>query len=309
MIAAAAVGHLRDRALDTGYAAGWRVVRALPEPAARTAFSWAADTATRRNRRGVRQLRRNLRRVVGPTVPEAELDRLVAAGMRSYARYWRETFRLPGMDRRHVLSRIATSGAEHLDSAMSAGRGVIVALPHSGNWDVAGLWVIDRGYSLMTVAERLRPESLFNRFVAYRESLGFEIVASSGGQRSPTDTLVERLRAGGCVCLLADRDLARNGVEVKFFGEPARLPAGPSLLAARTGATLLPIHLQFTSDSSDGDGWAQRIGAPLTSSATRLRDQVGDLTQQLADAFAERIAGRPQDWHMLQRLWTADEGR
>ncbi|MEP6851406.1 MAG: phosphatidylinositol mannoside acyltransferase [bacterium] len=304
MSTAATLSQARDWAVDGSYAAGWRLVRALPEPAARAAFDRGADVAGRRNRRGVRQLRANLRRVVGPAVPEADLDAIVGAGLRSYARYWRETFRLPSMDRASVLARTSTSGAEHIDAGLAAGRGVILALPHSGNWDIAGVWLIDRGVPFTTVAERLRPESLFNRFVAYRESLGFEIVALHGGERTPTEVLRQRLQGGGCVCLLADRDLSRSGMEVDFFGEPARMPPGPALLAARTGAALLPVCVDF--GSPEPQGWGQWIGTPLIAAPERLRDQVQDLTQQLADTFAGRIAGRPEDWHMLQKLWTAD---
>ncbi len=227
MTVPAALGTARDRAVDLGYAAGWRTVRALPESLAGAAFQRAADLAFRRNGKGTAQLRRNLRRVLGPAATEADLDEVVAAALRSYARYWLETFRLPSMDTPAVLERTITTGTEHLDAAHARGRGVILALPHSGNWDVAGLWLVDHGLSFTTVAERLKPESLFDRFVAYRESLGMEIVPLTGGDRPPLEILRERLAAGGCVCLVAERDLSERGIEVDFFGETARFPRAP----------------------------------------------------------------------------------
>ncbi|MCW2493628.1 MAG: phosphatidylinositol mannoside acyltransferase [Frankiales bacterium] len=298
---------LTSRATDAGYTAAWRLVQTLPGPAARTVFQLAADIATRRNGRSVRQLKRNLARVKGldPSqqgpAESAALQRLVHDGMRSYARYWLETFRLPSMDVEATVARVHMDGFEYLDRALEAGRGAVLALPHSGNWDVAGLWLVQRGYPFATVVERLKPESLFDKFVAYRQSLGMEVLPLTGGPRQPMEVLKERLAAGGVVCLVADRDLSRGGMEVEFFGHPTRMPAGPSLLAATTGAALLPAHLYF-----DGDGWGQWIGPAVDLGIGDLRTKLRTGTQSLADTFARRIARYPQDWHMLQRLWLAD---
>lgn len=296
------VGGLRAHAVDLAFAAGWGAVKGLPGPFAKWAFQTVADGATVRNGKGAQQLRRNLRRVV-PHASDAELDELVGAGLRSYARYWLETFRLPKMDKDEVVARAGanTTGADNLEAAVRAGKGVIVALPHMGNWDAAAIWLIAQGHPFTTVAERLKPESLFDRFVAYRESLGMEVLALTGGQNGPAEVLADRLRAGGTVCLVAERDLSRNGIEVQFFGEATKMPGGPALLAARTGAALLPVSLWFTPD-----GWGQWIGPPMKLPGERLSEQVRGGTQALADVFAERIAEHPTDWHMLQKLWLAD---
>lgn len=302
---------LTPQLTDAGFAAGWRVVRGLPEPVAAAAFRRGADLAVRRDGPGVRRLRANLRRVV-PAAGPGELDALVAAGMRSYARYWCEAFRLPSMDRADVLARMDpnVSGMSPLFEALEQGRGVVAALPHSGNWDLAGLWFVEtqrrlgRTPRFTTVVERLRPESLFRRFVAYREGLGFEVLAAGGresGGPAVYRTLVQRLREGGLVCLVADRDLSASGLEVSFFGEPARLPTGPARLAARTGALLVPAFPSFTPD-----GWAATLGDPIPVPAPGGRDDVAKATQALADALAALIATAPHDWHMLQRVWTAD---
>ena len=295
----------RARMVDLGFAAGWGAVKAVPEPLAARAFRSVADAATVRNGGGVRQLRKNLRRVVGPRVSELRMDRLVGDALRSYSRYWLETFRLPKMDAAEVARRAEqnTEGIAFVDEAMARGKGMVVALPHMGNWDVAAIWLVHHGIPFTTVAERLKPESLFDRFVEYRESLGMEVLALTGHERPPMDVLTERLRAGKAVCLVADRDLSRNGVEVQFFGEATRMPGGPALLAATTGATLLPVSLWFTDDG----GWGQRIGAPIDVPAEgSLRERVAVTTQRLADVFAREIAAHPTDWHMLQRLWLAD---
>jgi KDO2-lipid IV(A) lauroyltransferase len=293
----------RARAVDAGFAAGWGVLKAVPGGLSRRAFRAAADAATVRNGRGAQQLRRNLRRVVGPEASERELDELVGAAMRSYARYWLETFRLPKMNHADVVARThaGTEGIENMHAALERGKSFVMALPHMGNWDVAALWLIAQGVPFTTVAERLEPESLFDRFVAYREGLGMEVLALTGGERPPADVLAERLRSGRAVCLVADRDLSRNGVGVRFFGEPTRMPGGPALLAATTGAALLPVGLWFTED-----GWGQRIHPAVELPDGTLREKVVAGTQLVAEAFERDIAEHPADWHMLQRLWLAD---
>jgi len=286
---------VRARVADLGYAAGWRLVRTLPERWALGLFDRAADRAARDG--GPVQLRRNLARVLG-TAPQQVPDDLVRAGLRSYARYWCEAFRLPAMDPGWLADRIeaAATGIEHIHAAVAGGRGVILALPHSGNWDLAGVWVVRRIGRPTVVAERLDPESLFRRFVRFREQLGFEIVPLTGGTAPPFDLLTERLRQGRVVGLLGERDLTGSGVPVTFFGEPTCMPSGPARLALGTGAPLLPVHCWFTPD-----GWGVDVGAPIDTDGG-----VRATTQRLADRFAAGIAAHPADWHMLQPLWTAD---
>ena len=286
---------------SAGFTVGWLALRAVPEPAAAWLFDRGADLAVLRDGGSVKQLKANLDRVTGRALSEAELDALVGRSLRSYARYWKETVRLPSMDIEETLARAHTDGWQHVQDAVDAGRGAVLALPHSGNWDVAGLWLVQQGYPFSTVAERLRPESLFDQFVAYREGLGMRVIPLTGGDRPPMQVLTERLRAGEVVCLVADRDLSRQGVPVDFFGEPTRMPAGPALLAATTGAVLLPVHLHYA-----GDGWGQWVGPPVPLGDGRLRDRVQRATQTLADVFADRIALHPADWHMVQPLWLAD---
>jgi phosphatidylinositol dimannoside acyltransferase len=296
-----ALDDVRKRAVDLGFATGWRLVRAMPESAAHGLFRNAADVGLRRDGRGARQLRRNLRRVVGPLMPEAELTDLVRAGLRSYARYWQEAFRLPSMDKNAVVARFDLDGVDMMDKSIAAGHGVVLVLPHMGNWDIAGLWLIEHGVPFTTVVERLKPDSLFRRFVAYREAIGMEILPLTGAARPTSTVLAERLAAGRCVCLVGDRDLSSRGVDVEFFGETARMPAGPAMLAARTGAALHPVGLW-----NNGPDWAGRVGAAITLPEGAVTASARAGTQRIADEFAVSIAEHPADWHMLQRLWVSD---
>ena len=281
---------------DLGYAAGWQLVRAMPDGLARNIFDAGAHYAARSG--GPEQLRKNLARVIGAG-PADVPDSLMRASLESYARYWREAFRLPSMDHATLGRRLddGTYGNSNVEAALAAGRGAVMALPHSGNWDMAGVWLVQKHGTFTTVAERLKPESLYRRFIDYRESLGFEVLPLTGGERPPFEVLRERLEANGLVCLMAERDLTRSGVEVEFFGEPTRMPAGPAKLALETGAALIPAHCWFP-----GDGWGCDLGEPLDTSS----GDVGVITQALADRFAANIARYPQDWHMLQPQWLAD---
>lgn len=293
---------LRERVIDAGYALGWALVKHVPESWARLAFFAIADRMWRRRGRAVRQLEANLRRVVGPDVPDEELRALSRANLRSYCRYWVEAFRLPVMKRDRILSGMRISGYDRLVEAVRSGRGAVVALPHMGNYDFAGAWLVLSGIPFTTVAERLRPESLFDRFLEYRQRLGMEVLPLTGSENGAFATLAERLRAGGVVCLVADRDLTARGVEVEFFGEPARMVAGPAALALDTGAVLLAATLWY-----DGDLLKVHVDEPISAPAEGDRkDKIVAMTQAMAAAFEKGIAAHPQDWHMLQRLWTED---
>ncbi|MFJ3924362.1 phosphatidylinositol mannoside acyltransferase [Streptomyces sp. NPDC090022] len=295
------MGSVQDRLTDGLYGLGWAGVKKLPEPAATALGRRIADYAWKRRGKSVARLESNLARVVPDAGPE-ELRRLSQAGMRSYMRYWMESFRLPAMDPKRFGTEVRIEDDHLLKEALATGRGVIVALPHLANWDLAGAWVTSHlGVPFTTVAERLRPESLYDRFVAYRESLGMEVLPHSGG--AAFGTLARRLRAGGLICLVADRDLSSSGVEVDFFGARARMPAGPALLAQQTGALLMPVTLWY----GETPTMHGRIhpAVPEPESGTRVA-KTAAMTQAMADAFASGIAAHPQDWHMLQRLWLAD---
>lgn len=288
--------HLRDRATEEAFRAAWFGIRHLPEPAARSAFMAIADRSTRRNGRGVQQLRSNLAQV-RPDLTPAQLDSLVRSGMRSYLRYWMEAFRLPSWSVERVRRDFILDNADLLDAAMAAGRGVIMVPGHLANWDLGGAWAADRYGGFTTVAERLKPEGLFRQFLAYRETLGMEVLPL--GDPDLVRTLARRLKSGRMVALLGDRDLGGNGVTVDFLGAPARLPAGPALLSLMTGAPVLPIGLWYDGDRTLGHVHDPIVGEPDTD----RQAQIQVMTQALADSLGAAIRRHPQDWHVLQRVW------
>ncbi|MCZ9308536.1 phosphatidylinositol mannoside acyltransferase [Corynebacterium uberis] len=281
-----------------GYRAGWAVVRGVPPVVTRRAFQWAADRVSD-DGRGCEQLRANLARVVG----DAGVTRqLVRDSMRSYARYWEEAFRLPTMMRQPgLLDQLVagTEGLEHLEESLASRRGVVVVLPHTGNWDMAGLLLAQRYTRFTTVAERLRPESLYQAFVDYRRTLGFDVLALTG-QGPVLPRLAEVTRSGGVVCLVGERDLKRRGVPVEFFGEQTTMPTGAVELAAATGAHLHVVHSWFTGTGTAHRGWGLSVSPRVQVSS------VASTQQAVAEIFERNIRRHPHDWHMLQPLWPAD---
>jgi lauroyl/myristoyl acyltransferase len=297
------MAKLRYRLTDMAYALGWSVVCRVPESWARWAFGATADIAWRRQGPQVQILEANLRRVLGPDATGAELRALSRESMRSYARYWLEVFRLPVTPLERLTGQTVASGHvfEALD-VLAAGRGVIFALPHSGNWDQGGAWIIAQGAgSFTTVMERLKPESLYDKFVAFREGLGMEVLPASGGANR-FEILAQRLRAGKLVCLVSDRDVTGSGIEVEYFGEKARMMGGSAALAVETGAALYPAMLSY-----EGDCWGIHVSAEIPVPAEGDRKQkVAVMTQELARCFEAGIRKHPADWHMLQRVFVAD---
>jgi phosphatidylinositol dimannoside acyltransferase len=268
-----------------------------------------ADWLWWRHGPAVRQLEANLARVTRSADQASSggavkhLRQLSRRGMRSYLRYWLEVFRLPVIPPEEILGRMRCVGEEETAFRnMAAGRGVIFALPHMGNWEHAGAWIVLRGAGkFTTVAERLRQQAVYERFVAFRESLGMEVLPHSGGA-SRFGVLAQRLRAGGLVCLLCERDLTGSGIEVELFGEPARMMGGPAALAIHTGAALMPVTLWYS-----GPYWCAHIHPEIPVPADGDQgEKVTVMTQELARIFEAAIAEHPEDWHMLQKVFVAD---
>jgi len=289
----------REAAADVGFGLGWKAVNRMPERAAYATFQRFADRSWAKHGAGVQQLERNLRRV-RPDVSYDELRELSRAGMRSYSRYWCDAFRLPSWSRERILDTHQIEGEEYLIAAKAAGRGAVLPLAHSGNWDHGGAWLAITHGRLVTVAERLKPESVYRKFLAYRNSLGMEILPL--GEPAIVRDLLRALQENAFVPLLADRDLSDNGIEVTFFGEITKIPPGPAVLAVMSGSPLLPATLFY-----EGDTAVTQIHPPIPVPAAGTRTQkVAALSQAYMDVIASGIAAHPEDWHMMQPLWLSD---
>lgn len=292
------MSNLRENAAAFGFKSGWTVIQRMPASAAYSLFEKIADRSWRGQGDSVAMLQKNLSRVL-PDASAAEIAQISKEGMRTYMRYYCDAFRLPGMDSAEINRRFRLQGKEILDSAMASGSGAIMVLPHMGNWDLAGAWACQRYGGLSTVVEQLKPEALFEEFLAFRRTLGME--ALSHKDPATIRTLTRRLKAGGLVCIVGDRDLGHSGVPVEFFGHTATFAPGPALLSELTGAPLHPVALWYEGAVVHG------IVLPaVTSDKTDRRERITDLTTQVATAFEVCIREHPENWHMLQPLWSDD---
>ena len=245
-------------------------------------------------------LRRHLTRVVGGD-DSARVEKLLSEGFESYARYWVESFRLPGSTKESIDPRMSHDGLQYILDARAAGKGAIMALPHMGGWDFGGAWLAAQGHPVTVVVERLDPPELFEWFRRLRADMGMNVVAVDDNSGA---AVLRALKANHVVALVSDRDLAGSGPEVEFFGERTTLPGGPALLALRTGAPILPVTIYFRDDG----GYHGIVHPPLEveRKGPRLADDVARITQALAQELETLIRRAPEQWHLLQPNWPSD---
>ena len=285
---------MKDRLVLSAYLCGWWIVRTLPEKTAYKFFWSLGELVHRRNGKSIQRLRSNLHTVI-PKLDALTLETLVAQAMSSYMRYWCDTFRIQNWSTDRIRKTVTTTNDHLLLDPMRDGRGVVIALPHSGNWDHAGAYFCSLGVPLVTVAERLKPEALFQKFLKYRESMGFEVLSLDSRSFA---TLVRRAKEKRLIALVADRDLSQSGIDVQFFGENARMPAGPALLSIKTGIPLVVAHVSYTDTGIHIDFHSVEVPTSGTES-----ERISATVQLTADLFARGISEHPEDWHMLQRIW------
>lgn len=289
---------MKDLLTARAYFLGWSLIRLLPEKMAKNLFTWVGKRMYRKDGKSVRRLRANLSRV-HPLISASDLEELTCKGVLSYMRYWMETFRSPDWSSERILSTVSVANEYLLMEPITSRSCVVVALPHAGNWDHAGAYFCLKGARLVTVAEILKPRALFEKFLAYRKAIGMEVL--------PLDSrafpaVLERARDGKLIALVADRDLSRSGIDVTFFGGTARMPAGPALVALRTGAPLVTAFVSYTPKGIHIQ--LEAIEIPIDGDE---ESRVKVIVQRCADNFAAGILKRSMDWHMMQRIWVDDD--
>ena len=281
------------------YLFAWKLIALLPEKSAYKLAYSVSDRIYKKNGKGIKRLRSNYGRVM-PEYSGQELEELTKLGMRSYLRYWFDTFRLSKWSKKRIISTTQVIRENLLRDPIQSRQGCIVALPHAGNWDHAAAYFCSTGITLTAVVEKLKPEAIFKKFLAYRESIGIEAISH---KEKTIPILANRLQDGKLIALVADRDMSRNGIEVNFFGKTAKMPSGPAILAIKTGAPLITAYVRYT---PDGIEIIFDETIKLTNSGTE-EEQIKIITQSIADNFAKRIKEYPVDWHMLQRIWVDEE--
>ena len=281
------------------YLFAWKVIGVLPEKSAYKLANIISDRVYSKNGKGVKRLRSNYRRVM-PNISERQLDELTKDGIRSYLRYWFDTFRLNKWSKSRIIETTFVVRENLLRDPIATKEGCIIALPHAGNWDHAAAYFCSTGITLTAVVEKLKPEAIFKKFLAYRQSIGIEAISH---KEKTIPILMERLNQGKLIALVADRDMSRNGIEVNFLGGIAKMPAGPAILALKTGAPLVTAYIRYLEKGIEIT-FDETIKLPVAGSE---EEQIKIVTQSMADNFAKRIKDSPVDWHMLQRIWVDEE--
>jgi len=281
------------------YLFAWKIIGVLPEKSAYKLANLVSDRIFKKNGKGVKRLRSNYKRVM-PNISERELEDLTKDGMRSYLRYWFDTFRLNKWSKSRIIETTFVVRENLLRDPIETKEGCIIALPHAGNWDHAAAYFCSTGIPLTAVVEKLKPEAIFKKFLAYRQSIGIEAISH---KEKTIPILMERLNQGKLIALVADRDMSRNGIEVNFLGGIAKMPAGPAILAIKSGSPLVTAYIRYL-DKGIEITFDETIKLPVSGGED---EQIKIVTQSMADNFAKRIKDSPVDWHMLQRIWVDEE--
>jgi KDO2-lipid IV(A) lauroyltransferase len=296
----------RNRAADAATVGAYRLgslaARLMPGPVANAAASSLGFGVSFSSPAKREMIERHIRRV-NPALRGASLRVAVQQAFDSYARYYMESFRLPNLSKRTVDRSMRVDGFQHITDALELGNGCIFALPHMGGWEWAGRWMTDQGFKLTVVVEALEPPELFEWFADLRKELGMNVVPT-GPTAGPA--VLKALRNNEIVCLLCDRDIERNGVEVEFFGERTTLPAGPATLGLRVGSPILPVGCYYTPAYN---GHLALVRPPLPAQRQGgLREDVARITQSLARELEFLIRRAPEQWHLFQPNWPSDPG-
>jgi phosphatidylinositol dimannoside acyltransferase len=282
-----------------GYLLAWRIIGVLPEKIAYSLANLISDYIFKKNGKGVKRLRSNYARVQ-PTISPDSLTTLTKEGMRSYLRYWIDTFRLNKWSTERIISTTTVTNEHLLRDPITSKQGCLVVLPHAGNWDHAAAYFCSTGINLTTVAEKLKPEQIFLKFLAYRESIGIEVLHT---EEKVMPTLLNRLTSGKLVALVADRDLSKNGIEVNFFDGMAKMPSGPARLILDSKSAFISAFITYTKQGIHIE--FQNIG-PIPTEGS-IEEKVQLLTQLMANNFATGIKSSTVNWHMLQRIWVDEK--
>ena len=286
--------RIQERAVVLGFKTAWAVTGYLPQQFLDLVAGSIAIRTFKKNDKGIQRLRFNLARVINADPGSKEVADLTLKAIRSYMNYWVSMFALPKRNDDFVLSHVSVQNSEYLETALSSGLGALVAVTHSGNWDLAGAYIAKKYGGITTVAERLRPVELFDEFTKHRSKRNITILPHRGGVEHPSKVLVSEIRKGKLTGLVADRDLSSNGIEVQFFASTAKFPQGPAKIALETLSPLLPAAIW-----SEGHQTIIKFFPPISLES----GDVKIVTQALASVFEEILREHPENWHMLQKIW------
>jgi lauroyl/myristoyl acyltransferase len=263
--------------------------RSVGEPICRAAgLLWYASAPAARF-----AVRQNLRHILGREPGEHIIREVFVHGALNY---W-DTLAISQLSDAELVDLVDLRGREHLDAALSGGRGAILAGAHLGSVALVGQIVPALGYSMTGLVEQIRPQRLYEFFARQRERFGLRLLPA--GAAALRD-LLEALRRNETLGLVTDRDVTGTGAVVQFFDAPTTFADGPAALSLRTGSPILPA---VTIRRADGR-FDATIEPPVHVSLTGdRRHDVIELTQALARRLEYHIANHPEQWTVFQKRW------
>ena len=246
-------------------------------------------------------LRRHMRRVLGEEASEAEITDAAREMFASYGRYWAEVFWYRPRRRQWAIDQTDIDGHDPLLEAHREERGLVLAIAHLGNWEVAAPVAASLGFPVISVAEELNNPRITDWFIDTRARFDTEILVA--GRGPSMSTLASAVKDGKAAALVSDRDVMGRGVDVEFFGERTSMPSGPAALAELTGAAFFPVGTYF-----EGERYRLVVHPELVLDQTIevRQERIHAATQQLAVAFEDIIRRAPAQWHLFQPNWPSD---
>lgn len=245
-----------------------------------------------------RQALENYAGIIHQPVDSARVRRTARASMVGYAKLLMDFALLPSLSAEEVEAMVQWEGFEHIQGAVTAGRGVIVVTPHFGNWDIAASAAVRRGLPVTAVTERFGDDDMNARVVEARERIGMKVVPLGVAAGK---AVLTALRHGEVVALVCDLPPKEGRtVTVRVCGQDAVVPAGPALLALRTGAPVVPILCRRRPDNR----YLLRVQPALDfqPSGDADRDLV-DLAQAIMDRFEPDLLATPEQWYLFSPMW------
>lgn len=290
------IDEARDRGQFAALRAGaWLAAHAAPALSAAAleqlaVWQWPRAAAARQG------LLHNVGHAVQRSCADPAVERLAQRAFRHLWLNYRDLLQAPRLDAGALHERVQIEGEAVLQRLRRQEQGAILLGGHFAGGELALQALAARGWPALIAAERLQPPALFDWMCRLR--------GTHGHRFAPSDALltpvVRRLRQGGLVGLMMDRDTTGSGRTVMVCGAVARLPVGALRLSVRLGVPIVPLHAQRLRNGSV----QLTIHEPLAFVSTLAAEETltNGLTA-LAAQLERLITWQPDQWVLTTPLW------
>lgn len=239
----------------------------------------------------------NMAVVLGSIPTDPEVRRTAQRAFHEFGKGVVEFLGFPNIDPNDpLLSDVYVEGWEHLEAGLAKNHGVILASGHFGSTYMGGLALVSKTKKISAVADTFHPKKVDRLIRRTREARGFRLIPTTNARQ-----IIRALRDNQLVVVMFDRPLPLDqGVPVSLFNRETALPAGPAVMALKTGATVVPAYIFRNSDNTFSGKAFPAATANLTGDKSW---DVRAITQKLADSLEEVVRERPDQWSMFRPMW------